>query len=88
MQFLNWQLGHRQGREVVEVKLRGVESDVLLMDTANFDAFRGGRSFEYVGGHYDRSPVRLQIPRPGTWVAVVVPSPGPAVEASVRVLAA
>lgn len=88
MNFLKFSLHHQNSGAMVEVALRGVESDVFLVDDLNLHKFERGGQFSYVGGHYKGSPVRLRVPSSGTWTAVVVPSPGGTVEASVRVISA
>lgn len=84
MNFLHFDLGQQTKGTVVRTTLRGSESDVFLVDSTNFSRFKRGQSFEYVGGHYDQSPVTLQVPRTAVWIAVVIPSGR--VEASVEVL--
>ncbi len=61
---------------VVTVELRGVESDVFLLDWSNFKTFERGGDPRGQGGHYDRSPVRFIVPQPGEWHVVVVPIGG------------
>jgi hypothetical protein len=73
---------------LVETTLSGVESDVFLVDSMNLRAFESSERFDYVGGHFKSSPVRLRVPSPATWTAVVIPGSGGQVKASVRVLAA
>jgi hypothetical protein len=86
MQFLKFPLGHL-GSGVVEVVLRGVESDVYLADDSNLRKLERGdlSGFRGYGGHYQQSPVRLSVPSSGTWTAVVIPTGG-RVEASVKVI--
>lgn len=86
MNYLSFPLGRVALGSVVEVTLSGSESDVFLVDSLNLAKFKRGQSFQYVGGHYKRSPVRLAAPSPGDWTAVVVPS-GRAT-ASARLIAA
>ena len=71
MQFTQYDLGQRQGGEVVEVSLSGSATNVRLMDGSNFQNYRAGRQHHYFGGHATRSPVRLQIPHSGHWYVVI-----------------
>jgi hypothetical protein len=87
MQYRKWSLGYLSAQAVIQVVLRGSESDVFLVDDANLRKFECGEEFRYCGGHYQKSPVRLSPPSGGSWNAVVVPTGG-RVEASVQVLAA
>ncbi len=71
MQFTHYDLGQKQGGEVVEVSLSGTAANVRLMDSSAFQSFRAGRQHRYYGGHATRSPVRLQIPNSGHWYVVI-----------------
>jgi hypothetical protein len=84
--FIKHTLGNQGAGKVVEVTLTGVESDVFLVDPINLSAMEHGSDFQYHGGHYKQSPVRLTIPSPGQWFAIVVPGPGGTVRSSARVL--
>jgi hypothetical protein len=87
VRFLKFPLGHQTGGAVVEVVLRGVASDVFLVDDLNLYKLERGGQFAYYGGHCERSPVRLRVPLSGMWTAVVIPIGG-YVEASVSVFPA
>lgn len=41
------------------------------MDETNFRRYLRGDRFQYVGGHYTRSPVVLRTPSTGHWHVVV-----------------
>jgi hypothetical protein len=87
VRFLKFSLGHRASGAVVEVVLRGVASDVFLVDDLNLHKLERGGQFTYYSGHCERSPVRLRVPSSGMWTAVVIPIGGH-VEASVSVFPA
>jgi hypothetical protein len=59
-----------QGNDVV-INVRGGARGVMLIDVANFQRYRTGRSFRFEGGRYRGSPARLQIPSDGHWYAVL-----------------
>lgn len=86
MEYIKFPLGRMTVGTTVVVELRGVESDVFLVDDLNLHKLgRGDLSqLQGVGGHYKQSPVRLQVPSSGPWTAVVIPIGG-RVEASVSV---
>lgn len=87
MKFIQHDLGHRQGGEIVEVTLSGNAANVRLMDSSNFSSFRNGRQHRYIGGLAKRSPVRLQIPHGGHWyVTVDMQGLGGNVRSSARIL--
>ena len=71
MQFTHYDLGHRRAGEIVEITLSGSAANVRLMDSSNFNSFKAGRNHRYIGGLAKKSPVRLQIPRSGTWHVTV-----------------
>jgi len=85
MNFLKFDLGQQNVGAVAVAKLSGVESDVFIVDSLNLMNFEQGRSFNYHGGHYKLSLVRIQIPHSGHWHLVVAPIGG-TVRASVEVL--
>ncbi|MFI5036674.1 MAG: DUF1883 domain-containing protein [Acidimicrobiales bacterium] len=85
MNYLHWKVDAPAQGATAVVSLKGGESDVLVLDPSNFEGFRRGNSFKYFGGHYKRSPARLQFPSGGEWYVVVIPGPGGKVEASLQV---
>lgn len=87
MSYVKFPLHYQNAGATVEVTLQGVESDVFLVDSANLSSFERGSQYNYFGGHYKSSPVRLRIPSNGTWTAVVVPVGG-AVRAAARIITA
>lgn len=87
MQFVHHDLGFRNSGEIVEVNLSGNAANVRLMDSSNFSSYRNGRQHRYVGGLARQSPVRLQIPRSGTWhVAVDMQGLRGSVRSSAKIL--
>jgi len=86
MQFLHNDLGRLDGDAVVEVTLSGA-ANVRLMDTSNFNSYRGGRQHRYYGGHATRSPFRVAVPHSGHWhLAIDLGGYPGRVQAGVRVL--
>lgn len=85
MSYIHFELDVTSDSAIAIVSLKGVESDVLLMDRTNFDRLRRGSSYQYRGGHFRRSPARIPVPGPGEWHVVVVPGPGGRVEATLQV---
>ncbi len=55
----------------MEVILKGSAANVQLMDSSNFSNYKAGRRYTYHGGHATRSPVRLSVPRSGTWYVII-----------------
>lgn len=63
------------------------QANVMLLDEQNFQAYRRGGSFQYVGGLATHSPARLSPPHRGHWHVVVdLGGYGGSVRAGVRVL--
>jgi hypothetical protein len=75
MNHLNYEFDASQG-DIAEVTLDRA-ANVLLMDSANYDAYNHRRSFRYEGGYATKSPVRLAVPRAGHWHIVVDLGGGP-----------
>ena len=89
MNFIHHKLGHVTRGSVVEVTLRGNAANVRLMDTSNFNSYKAGRQHRYHGGLAKKSPVKLQVPRAGTWhVAVDMQGLGGTVRSGARVIPA
>jgi len=87
MQFIQHNLGHRKGGEIVEITISGSAANVRLMDGSNLNNYNNGRQHRYSGGLAKQSPVRLQIPHSGTWyVAVDVQGLRGSVRSSARIL--
>jgi Domain of unknown function (DUF1883) len=63
LSYLKFPIGQARTGAVVDVTLRGISSDVFLVDASNLMAMQSGRSYKYYGGHYKASPVRLGIPQ-------------------------
>ena len=65
--YAYYHLGELIEGDTVVVRLRGSAPNVLLLDRRNFERYRAGLRFAFVGGLQRRSPVRLQVPRDGHW---------------------
>lgn len=70
MNFLQFDLGHRQAGEIVEVTLTS-GANVRLMTSSEFSNYKNGRRHRFIGGLAKRSPVRLQVPNSGRWYVAV-----------------
>lgn len=89
MKFLHYDLGYVASGSTAVVRLSGTEANVLLLDDHNLARYRRGESYDYRGGHYQASPVRLHIPSSGRWTVVVdLGGYAGSVDASVQVIAA
>ena len=89
MKFIHHRLGHVVGGSVVEVTLKGSAANVRLMDQSNFNNYKAGRRHRYEGGLARKSPVRLRVPRSGTWhVTVDMQGLRGQVQSGARVIAA
>jgi hypothetical protein len=71
MRYAYKNLRQQQEGTTVVVRLYGSAANVILLDWENFCRYRAGAPFLYEGGHYARSPVRLEIPSDGHWFVVV-----------------
>ena len=84
MNYGTFPLNFQRSGAIVTVSLKGVESDVMLLDSTNLQAFERGAQYRYFGGHYKRSPVQLRVPTSGTWTVVIVPGLGGQVNVTVQ----
>ena len=72
--------------DIVEVALNG-SANVMLLDAANYDLYRQGKTFHYTGGFAETSPFQIVPPRQGRWYVVIDLGGYPGrVRAGVRVL--
>lgn len=69
--FTDYDLGHLKRGSVVVVTLQGNAANVQLLDSTGFSNYRNGRSYGYIGGLAESSPVRLAVPHDGRWHATV-----------------
>lgn len=58
------------GQLSVEVELRHA-ADVFLVDRNNFRKYQSGQSFDYFGGYYTQTPVRININGVGRYYLIV-----------------
>jgi len=87
MKYQSYDLGHRQGGEIVQVTLKGSSANVKLMDSSNFSNYKSGRRHTYYGGHVTRSPYQVPIPNSGRWyVTIDLGGYGGSVSSAVNVL--
>ncbi len=63
MKYAYLDLGHQAAGRIVEVRVRGGATNVLLLSAANFLRYQADRSFRYHGGRYRGRPVRIEVPR-------------------------
>jgi hypothetical protein len=68
--FIDYDLGHQAGGNVVEVEL-DTRANVQLVDSSNFQKYRRGGQYRYYGGQALRSPIRLEVPYAGHWHVVI-----------------
>ena len=71
MRFQQYDLGHQQRGNVVEVTLSGSAANVRLMDYSNLQGYKSGRRHRFYGGLVTKSPARLVIPNSGQWYVTV-----------------
>lgn len=71
MKFIHHDLGNLEHGQIVEVTLSGSAANIQLLDSTNFNNYRNGRRYSYIGGLAKQSPIRLQIPRSGHWHVAV-----------------
>jgi len=79
--------GYQSAGAVVDVTLAGTEANVQLLDDSKFRSYERGEQYQYCGGHYAKSPVRLVIPSSGRWhLAIDLGGYADEVRSAVRIL--
>jgi len=69
MNYLHYELDAGPS-DVIEVTLDHA-ANVQLLDPGNFQNYRDGRQYRYVGGYVQKSPYRIAPPHAGRWHLVV-----------------
>lgn len=54
----------------VEVELN-YAADVFLVDRINYQKYCSGQRFNYFGGYYTKTPVRISVEGAGRWYLIV-----------------
>jgi hypothetical protein len=65
--YAYYDLGELSQGDKMTVRLRGSTPNVLLLDRRNFERYRFGLRFAFVGGLQRRSPVQLSVPHDDHW---------------------
>lgn len=68
--YKRYDLGKQQAGTLIEVVLSCI-NNVRLMDHANFIRYAEDKSYKFIGGRIEKSPVRLTVPMTGHWHVVV-----------------
>ncbi len=71
MNYLRHELGVVEAGSVAVIELEGTEANVLLLNATNFRSYARGGRYQYYGGHYTNSPVRIAVPTTDEWFVVV-----------------
>jgi Domain of unknown function (DUF1883) len=71
MRYCYYDLGQQQEDRCAVLRMRGSAANVILIDPLNFDRYRSGKFFFYLGGYCLRSPIRLQITEGEHWHLVI-----------------
>lgn len=89
MQFTKYDFGQLDKGRIIEVTLKGNAANVQLMDSSNFNNYKNGRKYRYIGGLATKSPVRLATTHSGHWyLAIDMRGLKGRVQSSARVLPA
>lgn len=46
-------------------------TNVFLVDSHNFNNYKSGRRFQYYGGYYNKTPVRISVKGHNRWYLIV-----------------
>lgn len=67
MNFTHYDLGNLDKGRIVEITLQGNAANVQLLDSSNFNNYKNGRQYRYIGGLAKSSPIRLQTTHSSHW---------------------
>ncbi|MBO3759973.1 DUF1883 domain-containing protein [Ciceribacter sp. L1K22] len=68
--FTHYDLKEQRPGTILEISLSAV-NNVRLMNATNFQRFREGLDFKYLGGVAKKSPVKMVVPEFAHWHLVV-----------------
>lgn len=71
MKFTQYDFGQLEKGRIVEITLQGSAANVQLMDGSNFNNYKNGRQYRYVGGLAKQSPIRLATTHSGHWYLAI-----------------
>ncbi len=71
MNFTHYDLGQLDKGRVVEITLQGNAANVQLLDNTNFNNYKNGRQYKYIGGLAKQSLVKLQTTHSSHWHIVI-----------------
>lgn len=87
MSFTHYDLGNLEKGRVVEITLQGNAANVQLLDSTNFNNYKNGRQYRYIGGLAKQSPIRLQTTHSSHWhIAIDLRGMRGNVRSSIKVL--
>ena len=67
MNFTHYDLGNLNKGRIVELVLQGNAANVQLLDSSNFNSYKNGRQYRYIGGLAKKSPIHLQTTHSSHW---------------------
>ena len=67
MNFTHYDLGNLNKGRIVEIVLQGNAANVQLLDSSNFNSYKNGRQYRYIGGLAKKSPIHLQTTHSSHW---------------------
>lgn len=89
MKFTHYDLGKLNKGRVIEITLQGNAANVQLLDSVNFNNYKNGRKYGYIGGLAKQSPIRLQTTHTSHWhIAIDLRGMKGSTRSSIRVLPA
>lgn len=71
MKFINYDLGRLETGRIVEITLEGNGAYVRLLDSANFDSYKNGKKYKFIGGLVAKSSVRLKTSHSDHWYVAI-----------------
>ena len=70
MQYQYYDLKTVEKGKIIEVSLK-YAANVRIMDSTNYQHYKNGKKYQYMGGYVKRSPYKVQVPRTAHWYVVV-----------------
>lgn len=70
MQYQYHDLKTVEKGKIIEVTLK-YAANVRILDSSNYQNYKSGRKYQYIGGYVKQSPYRVNVPKTAHWYVVV-----------------
>lgn len=70
MQYQYYDLKNVERGRIIEISLK-YAANVRVMDSSNYQKFKAGKRYQYIGGYVRNSPYKVTVPKTAHWYVVI-----------------